>query len=546
MGERALRGVAVLVMVMLAAAACMGDDDEGLVDEDAEPTVVDVEDEPEDEPAERDSGEIIVGTTDAVTSLDPAAVHDYYSATVLANLGDTLVGFEPGATEATPRLAEGVDVSEDGLTYTVVLREGVTFHDGSVLDSEDVQFSLERVIAMDHPDGAAFLLADVAEVGILDERTVTITLSAPSATFLDRLAYPVATIVPSDGDYTAPATEADADADAEAESFVQEELVATGPYRLVDVEEDEEITLEAFGDYWGEAPRNERVVLRFFPSSGDLAQALLEGEIDVAFRQLAPGHRAELAEADGIQAVEGEGAFIRYLVFNTLLAPVDDANVRRAVAGAIDRERLVDDVFAGRAEPLDSMVPSGFPASADFFSQYQEEDPATFLEGVETPVALELHYAGEQYGPTEPALAEAIQETLEDTGLFEVTVTSTEWEEFVGEAWPAQAGEYQMFLLGWYPDYFDPNGYLAPFYGSDSFLGVFAHGEVDELLAQQHQAAAEERVQMLHRVQQIAAHEVPIVPLLTETPTPFARDDITGLEETVDLVGTLRFSLLER
>ncbi|MEX0658715.1 MAG: ABC transporter substrate-binding protein [Egibacteraceae bacterium] len=544
MGERALRRVAVLAMVAVVAAACTGDGDEGLVDEDTEPPVV--EDEPEDEPAERDSGEIIVGTTDAVTSLDPAAVHDYYSATVLANLGDTLVGFEPGATEATPRLAEAVDVSEDGLTYTVVLREGVTFHDGSELDSADVQFSLERVLAMGHPDGAGFLLADVAEIAIPDERTVTITLVSPSATFLDRLAYPVATIVPSDGDYTAPATDADADADVEAEAFVHEELVATGPYRLVDVEDDEEITLEAFDDYWGEAPRNERVVLRFFPSSGDLAQALLEDEIDVAFRQLAPDHRAELAEAGGIQAVEGVGSFIRYLVFNPLLAPVDDANVRRAVAAAIDRERLVDDVFAGRAEPLDSMVPSGFPASADFFSQYQEQDPATFLEGVETPVAVELHYAGEQYGPTEPALAEAIQETLEDTGLFEVTVTSTEWEEFVGEAWPAQAGQYQMFLLGWYPDYFDPDGYLAPFYGSDGFLGVFANGEVDELLAQQHQASAEERVPMLHRVQQIGAHEVPIVPLLTETPTPFARDDITGLEETVDLVGTLRFSLLER
>lgn len=544
MGKRALRRVAILVMVALVAAACTGDDGPGLVDEDAEPPVV--EDDPQDEAAERDSGEIIVGTTDAVASLDPAAVHDYYSATVLANLGDTLVGFEPGATEATPRLAEAVDVSEDGLTYTVVLREGVTFHDGSALDSEDVQFSLERVIAMDHPDGAAFLLADVAEITIPDERTVTITLNAPSATFLDRLAYPVATIVPSDGDYTAPATAADADADIEAENFVHDDLVATGPYRLADVEEGEEITLEAFGDYWDEAPRNERVVLRFFASSGEMAEALRAGEIDVAFRQLAPDHRAELAEADGIQAVEGEGAFIRYLVFNTLLAPVDDANVRRAVAAAIDRERLVDDVFAGRAEPLSSMVPSGFPASADFFSQYQEQDPATLLEGVETPVALELHYAGEQYGPTEPALAEAIQETLEDTGLFEVTVTSTEWEQFVGEAWPAQAGEYQMFLLGWYPDYFDPNGYLAPFYGSDSFLGVLANGEIDQLLVQQHQAPAEERVQMLQRVQQIGAHEVPIVPLLTETPTPFARDDITGLEETVDLVGTLRFSLLER
>lgn len=547
MGQRTLRVVAVMALLALVTAACRGDDGGLGVDDDGPPVTDDGEpDTGEEKTVERVAGELVVGTTDTVTSLDPARVRDYYSANVLLNVGETLVGFEPGATEVTPLLAEEVAVSEDGLVHTFRLREGVAFHDGSTLDSEDVRFSLERATAINHPRGAAFLLGDIDTIETPDEHTVSITLTAPSATFLARLAYPVGTVVPSGGDYTAPDPEPGDDADdAEVDpgEFVNEELVATGPYRLADVVEGESVTLEAFGDYWGQAPRNDRVVLRSFETSGELRRALESGEVDVAFRELSPEQRAELAETEGVQLVAGQGAQVRYLVFNPAHAPVDDVNVRRAVAAALDRDRIVTDVFDGAAEPLHSMVPPGFDASADHFSAH--DDPAGLLEGRETPVAIDLHYAGERYGAAEPTLARHIQEALEETGLFEVSVTSTDWEQFTEEAWPAAEGEYPAFLLGWYPDYFDPDAYLEPFYSSTGFLGVFADAETDELLARQHQADEQERREILDRIQEIAADQVPIVPLFAETPTAYAAEDVTGLDETMDLVGIMRYGLLE-
>lgn len=544
-----MRLVAVLVLLAMVGAACTNGEDEPDTGEQDPPAAED-DDEPDDDTA---SGDLIVGTTDTVTSVDPARVYDYYSSTILFNVGETLVSFEPGQTEVTPRLAETVDVSEDGLTYTFTLREGVVFHDGSTFDSEDVKFSLERAVSINHPQGAGFLIAGMETVETPDPRTVVITLSEPNITFLSRLAYTVATIVPSDGGYPAPEApvegEDDEAAEQQADEFINEDLVATGPYRLADFREGESITLEAFEDYWGEAPRNDRVLVRFFQTSSQMKLALESGEIDVAFRELSPDERQDLEGTDGIQIVEGEGASIRYIVFNTLREPVDNVNVRKAVAAALDRERIVEDVFAGAAEPLYSMIPAGFSESADYFSPYEDEDPAALLEGIETPVQIDLHYGGERYGPTEPSLAQVIQRTLEETGLFEVTLTSTEWAQFTQEAWPGEAGQYPVFLLGWYPDYFDADDYIEPFYESTGFLGFYDNPQVDELIAAEQQvtdAASDERREIFDQIQQIVADEAPIVPMFVQTPFVFASEDVTGLEETMDPVQIFRYYLLSK
>ncbi|HVM13735.1 MAG TPA: ABC transporter substrate-binding protein [Egibacteraceae bacterium] len=550
MGKRTPRLLAALAILALVATACdTGGDTDGTDGDGAGET---------EDGESRTAGDLIVGTTDTVTSVDPARVYDYYSSNILFNVGETLVGFEPGETEVSPRLAEEVEISDDGLTYTFTLREGVTFHDGSTLDSEDVRFSLERAIDMNHPQGAAFLIAGIDTIETPDEQTVELTLAEPNITFLSRLAYTVATIVPSDGDYTAPESPIEVEGDdeedteaaeQEAEEFVNEDLVATGPYRLEEFREGESITLEAFEDYWGDAPANDRVLIQFFQTSSQMKLALESGEIDVAFRDLSPDERQDLEGAEGIQLVEGEGASIRYIVFNTLLEPGDDVNVRKAVAAAIDRERIVEDVFAGAAEPLYSMIPPGFDESVDYFSAYEDDDPATHLEGIDTPVEIDLHYGGERYGPTEPSLAQVIQRTLEETDLFEVNLTSTEWAQFTEEAWPGEDGQYPVFLLGWYPDYFDADDYIEPFYASDGFLGFYDNDAVDELIAEEQQvtdAASEERQEIFDQIQEIVADEAPIIPMFVQTPFVFASDDVTGLEETMDPVQIFRYYLLSK
>ena len=463
------------------------------------------------------------------------------------NAGEGLVGFQPGETEVSPQLAEEIDVSDDGLTYTFTLREGVTFHDGSELTSEDVKFSLERAINMNHPQGAAFLIAGIESIDTPDELTVEITLAEPNITFLSRLAYATGTILPSEGHYPAPDAAVEADEEqleAAADEFVQEEFIGTGPYRVAEFRENESLTLETFEDYWGEAPRNDRVMVRFFQTSSQMKLALENGEIDVAYRDLSPDERQDLEGQDGIQVVEGDGASIRYLVINPLLEPGDDPDVRRAIAAAMDRERIVEDVFAGAATPLYSMIPTGFEEYQPYFEQYNDADPSDFID---EPVSFTLYYGGEHYGPTEASLAQTIERTLEETELFDVELVSTEWAQFTTEAWPGESGQYEVFLLGWYPDYFDADDYIEPFYACDSFLAMYCEEEVDQLIEAEQQvtdAASEERREIFDQIQERVAEDAPLIPLFENVPFVFAQEGVQGLEETMDPVQIFRYYLL--
>ncbi len=489
-------------------------------------------------------GDLIVGTTDTVQTVDPAKCYSYYCSNVFYNAGNTLVGFEPGEVDVSPQLAaEMPEISDDGLNYTFTLREGVTFHDGSELTSEDVAFSLNRSRWINHPEGAGFLLAGIESIETPDPTTVEITLSAPDITFTSKLAYTVATILPSDA---YPSPDGPLEEGADPEEFVQEEFIGSGPYQLTDFRENQSITLESFGEYWGDAPANDRVLVRFFEQASQLQAALQASEIDVAFRSLTPQQRQELEGSDEIETIEGAGASIRYLVLNTQLDPVSDVGVRKALAAAVDRDRIVEQVLAGDAEPLYSMVPPGFDTSEPFFEEmYADTEPSEFVDGT---VQLDLWYSTDHYGDTEPSLAQTLERTLEESGAFDVTLQSTEWAQFTQQAWPGESGRYPAFLLGWYPDYLDPDDYLYPFYHSEqSFLQTYQSDQMDQLIQQEQTADSidsEQRAQTFVDIQQLAAEDAPIIPLYVETPFAFARSGVEGVQETMDPSQIFRYYVI--
>ena len=494
-------------------------------------------------------GDIVVGTTDTVQTIDPAKCYSYYCSNIFYNTGNTLMGFNAGESDVSPILAaEMPQVSEDGLTYTFPLREGVTFHDGSEMTAEDVVFSLNRGRFLQHPEGASFLLAGIESIEATDETTVEVTLGEPDVTFLSKLAYTVATILPSDGPYEAP-TEPVTEA-AAAEEFINEsEFIGTGPYQLGELREGESITLEAYQDYWGEPPANDRVLVQFFNESAQLKASLEAGELDVAFRHLLPEQRQDLEGSDQIQTVEGTGASIRYLVFNTLLEPVDDPNVRKAIAAAMDRQRVIDEVLAGDGTALYSMVPPLFEAHEPAFENaYADADPSEFIS---EPVELDLWYSTDHYAETEPAFAQTIERMLEETELFDVTLQSTEWAQYTSQAWPGESGQYAAFLLGWYPDYLDPDDYLYPFYHSEqSFLKMYENEQMDELINREQSEFqdpnAPERLDLFRQIQEIAAEDAPIIPMYEVTPFAFAQQDVQGIQDTMGPSQIFRYYMISK
>ncbi len=497
-----------------------------------------------------DAEGIIVGTTDTVQTLDPAKCYSFYCSNVYNNAGQTLVSYPAGSAQIAPELAKSLpEISDDGLTYTFELREDVTFHNGSKMTSEDVRFSLNRSRWINHPEGAGFLLSGIESIETPDDHTVVIHLKSADVTFASKLAYTVATILPADA-YPSPDGPLPDDADTSTyEQYIKEDFIGTGPYRIADFRENQSILLEEFDDYWGDPPENDKVLVRFFAKSSQMQVALRAGEIDVAFRHLTPEQRQSLADNPDIDTYEGAGATIRYLVFNSHVEPAGRKDVRQAIAAEIDRERIIENVLAGAAEPLYSMVPPAFgdahvPA---FDNMYGDKSASDFLD---EPVDLTLWFSRGHYADTEPALAQTLQRTLEESDMFDVELQSSEWAEYTSNAWPGPSGQYPAFLLGWYPDYLDPDNYLAPFYHSeDSFLRMYDNERMDELISAQQTASgpsAKARLETFAEIQELAAEDAPIVPLYVVTPFAFARDDIEGVADTMGPAQIFRYYMLSR
>jgi peptide/nickel transport system substrate-binding protein len=517
--------LSLLAVLAIVAAAC----GTGTTSTEGEPAGSEPAEAGSDGAAGGDSSTLVVGATEVPSHLDPAVVYEKMASDILYNTTNRLVEFDGEANEVGPGLAEEWETSDDGTVYTFHLREGMTFHDGSDLTSEDVKWSLERAININHPESASFLLGGIETIETPDDLTVEITLSEPSATFLPRLNYTVATILPSDGDvYTAPDAalgEGEEPPSAqEAEEFINdEEIVGSGPYELTNYTPGESLTLEAYDDYWGEAPAIDTVQIQFFETSAQMKNAMSAGEIDLNVNEFAPAERAALEQEGAVEITEGDVGRIRYMILDVTAEPYTDPEVRRAISASIDRQRIIDEVFEGAGVPLYSMIPSAFEESVDYISEVEAEVP----EGTE----IELWYPLNKYGDTEADVAETIRRSLEEAG-FAVTLQSADWAAEYSDN--TTTGAYSAYLLGWFPDFVDADNYIEPFYGG-GYIPYYQDEQMQELIAQEQsqEIGSPERAQTFDQIQQKAAEDMPYIPLYEERQIAYSQDTVSGVEDTL-------------
>jgi peptide/nickel transport system substrate-binding protein len=547
------RGIALLFLVAaLTAAACGGGGGGGSGSADGGGP----------------SGSIVVGTTESLqNSFDPAQAYDYLGSQVAFNAAETLVTYGPDATEPKPLLAASMpDVSPDGLVYSFVLRAGVKFADGTPFNAAAVKFSLERAKAFGakDPESAGFLLSGIRSIEAPSDTKVVISLSQPNVTFLSRLAYSVASIV-SPAAYANSVLAGDEEGSAVTARYKADTIVGTGPYRVVGYKERESIDLEANPDYWGAKPKTQRVRLRLFDKSSALKLALQNNEVDVAFRALAPDENEFFRARPGFKLVEGRGSGIRYLVINVTAKPWDDVNLRRALAAAVNRKLLVEEVFKGAATPLESMIPSTFDVSEPKWEQLYGANaptPTTAAKGGPAPtgrtlvdkylslagkpsgtVPVDLWFSPTHYGPTEERVAEVVSRSLEETGRFTVRIRNVEWAEYGKKR---RAGEMPVFLMGWYPDYLDPDDYLEPF--SDPNIFDPAKWNDPKMLELVHTSQRIQdpaaRAEALKDAQAYMADQVPYIPLFQQPQFAATSDKVGGV--VLDPIQIFRLWLLEK
>jgi peptide/nickel transport system substrate-binding protein len=408
---------------------------------------------------------VLIGTTDKITELSPENSYDYWTWQVMWQVSEALVQFKPGTTDIVGQLAESWRVSPDGMGYTFRLRKGLTFTDGTPLDAASVKTSLDRVLRLKGPEGASGLIENITGVEVVDNSTVRVKISERDATFLSRMTWgvPPAHIYSFKG--------------APENDYAKGRFLGSGPYKIAQYAPGERIVFEAYPGYWGEKPKSRRVIDVFFADASALAAAVESGQVDVGFRTFNAEDLRRLRQSARVTVVQGSSLSVRYLVFNVTAKPFDNVKVRQAISYAVDRDKIVQNVFGGINTPLYSMEPPGMWSHIDAFPKRNLDRARSLLSEAgysqSNKFALTLWFSPSHYGNTEADAAAVVKQAIEETGLVSVDVKSQEWAAYS----KAKArGEYGLFFLGWYPDFVDPDNFLTPWLvEAPGPLGTYLH-----------------------------------------------------------------------
>ncbi|MFJ8634370.1 ABC transporter substrate-binding protein [Streptomyces sp. NPDC093568] len=485
-------------------------------------------------PSGQDDGRTItVGTTDAVTSLDPAGAYDAGSWALFSNVFQSLLTFEPGGVTPVPDAAQSCGFAGSDLsTYHCELREGLTFPSGRTMTAEDVKYSFDRVKRIKSDVGPAPLLDTLASVST-SGRTVTFHLSSPDATFPLKVATGAGAIVDREK-YPADALRTDNAVDG------------TGPYTLTSYTKDDRADLAPNRHYKGAAGATGRQVeLHYYGDGAALDKAWKAKQVDVATRTLPPEVLAGLNAADPDRRVsEADSSEIRNLYFDTRKgSPLHDVRVRQAIAWLIDREKLAATVYKGTVDPLYSLIPTGITGhTTSFFDTYPQLSTAKARAlltraGVSLPVRFTYGYgAGRGSGAEEAA---EIKRQLEATGLFKVAVKGYEWTDFQ-KRWAS--GKLDAYAVGWVADFPDPDTYGGPLVGTGATMNTgYSDKAVDQLIKDSQQYAdRSEAVKDFRSLQEAVARDVPVIPLWQAKEYVVSSEEVGGGQYLSDGTGVFR------
>ena len=304
--------------------------------------------------------EITVGIQLEPPHLDPtSAAAGAIDQVTYQNLYEGLTRFAQDGS-IVPSLARSWEVSEDGTVYTFMLEEGVTFHDGTTMDAEDVVFSLARARADDSTNAQKGLFEGIASVEALDPTTVRVALVEPDGSFPFKMAWGDAVIV-------APET---------ADGLTQDP-VGTGAFRLGDWVQGDRIVLERNEAYWGEPAALERATFQFVADPTAAFAAVMAGDVDAFLGFPAPENLVQF-EADprfSVQVGTTEGETI--LAMNHRREPLADPRIRKAIALAVDRRALIDGAMFGYGTPIGTHFAPHHPAYVDLTGETPHDPEAS-------------------------------------------------------------------------------------------------------------------------------------------------------------------------
>jgi peptide/nickel transport system substrate-binding protein len=525
MRRRLLVGAAALAIGSLALSACTSqrEDDGGGATED---TDVD--------------STFIFGASGDPSSLDPAFASDGESFRISRQIFEGLVGVEAGTADPAPLLAESWEQSEDGLSYTFQLKEGVTFHDGTEFDADAVCFNFDRqnnFTGIAQSESLSYYWGKIMR-GYADTGTsiyggceatspteATITLTEPFAGFIPALSLPAFAIQSPAAleEYSADDVGGTSEAPTLSE-YATAHPTGTGPFKFDSWEPGADATVSAYEDYWGEQGQVQEVIFRVIGDTTARRQALESGSID-GYDLVAPADLGALEDA-GFMLVNRDPFNILYLGMNQADPALADIRVRQAIAQAIDKEQLVTQVLPEGTEVASQFMPDSVIGFNDAVTTYDYDPDAAkallaeagFTEA--NPLTLTFNYpvnVSRPYMPNPEQIFTNLQSQLEAVGIV-LNPVSNEWGEYLDLI---QGGtDHGIHLLGWTGDYNDPDNFVGTFFGAPSNEWGFENAELFSALTEARGLATEdEQAPAYEEVNEQIAQFLPGVPLANPVPT---------------------------
>lgn len=481
---------------------------------------------------------LVYGQSGLPVTLDSAAAQDGNSLAVSYQVAENLVGFEAGTTTLAPALATEWSANEDSSVWTFKLREGVNFHDGTPFNAEAVKFNFDRWNDRSNPyhftkdyTGWTYVSGGylgegsvLEEVRVVDDTTVEFHLT-------DSVGFFPAMVAASYLGLDSPTAVMEA---GENYGTPGVGLVGTGPFSFGEWVEGERVVLERNDDYWAGQPEVERLIFRGIQDPTARLAELRAGSVDIAI-ELSPDDLSVVESDSNLVPVQQTGLNIGYLALHQGAAePLQDQRVREAIAVAVDWQAIVDSFYAGLGSVATQFVPEPFFGRSDNIEGYSY-DPERAREllaeaGYENGFDTEFWYmpVSRPYYPSPESIASAIASYLAEVGI-NVDLKTEDWGVYLTKYY---AGDYPMYMLGWSPDYPDPDNYMFTFFGPGE-TGQARYGwdnpEVIDMLNRARTSPdQEERAQLYEQVNEIVHEQIPAIPVAHNNPLHATRVGVEG------------------
>ena len=525
--------LATLLTLLAVAAACGGGPSVAVPDATAAPTEDPAAQQDSDAQSEMSVAEVVEdGITEAPSggvfrrvwsdppTLDPALVTDTTSSGVVVEVFSGLVALDTDLV-LVPDLAESWEISPDGTVYTFKIRPDATFHDGKPVTAHDFKWSIERaadprtaspvadiylndiVGVEDVFEGRAM---EISGISVIDDLTIQFTIDSPKAYFLAKLTYPTAYVLDRENVEAGGRTWTDTPN-------------GTGPFKLKEYRIGERIVLERFENYTRGQTGVSTILMNL---AGGQNMAMYENdEIDFTGVGLYDLERVlDPSEPLNRELVVAPPDFsISYIGFNAQMAPFDDANFRKALNHAIDKELIATEVLSELLTPAYGILPPGFPGynpelegltfdpelAKQLLDQSEYADPAT-----RPRIVVTVPGRGGTIGLDLEVILQMWQQVL---GV-EVEIQQVEWATYLEDL---NKQKYQAYAgLGWSADYPDPQDFLDILFHTESGLnhGAFSDLDIDAVLEEARvEPDAARRIALYRQAEEMIVQAAAWVPL---------------------------------